>query len=479
VLTFRVRATACLVLLFALPSTAIAQADVFRDALIAFHSKLAGEDGNEGPAIVASLDRMASALASWNETYADALHNADAAIAANPNRGGLHVVRGLVLEAMGRRQDAIAAFARAWDLDREDPVSAYLLASRRASADNADDVPPQGALLLKVLDRRLASMPTGQHVELFTEVALLPDKAAVTPVFAPSMYVDGFTLIEQRRYRDAIAAFRTAVSRDPLVAGGPGEAHRVQGGKYADAGNDEKAIDEFDAAVRLAPDDERANVALGRALAHAGKTDRAERVLLDIVAKLPKSADAHSALADLYDSIDRGRDALKHVEAAALLTVPAGKAPLYLRLADLHHRYLEYERVIDPLVKRVRLVPNDARAHTDLGLAYTRIGRTSDALTELVMASILGPDDADALAAIGQIHFDAGRYAAAETVLRRAIAAMPALAQPHYVLGQTLARLGRESQSRAELAEFDRLRASSNDENRAKFEADQRRRLGR
>jgi Flp pilus assembly protein TadD len=150
---------------------------------------------------------------------------------------------------------------------------------------------------------------------------------------------------------------------------------------------------------------------------------------------------------------------LTQVEAAASLTVPAGKAPLYLRLADLHHRYLEYDRVIDPLVERVRLTPNDARAHTDLGLAYTRIGQTHSALVELLIASILGPDDADALAALGQIHFDAGNYTAAEPVLR-----------------QTLARLGRESQSRAELAEFDRLRAAVNDDARAKFEAEQQRR---
>jgi tetratricopeptide (TPR) repeat protein len=476
VLTFRTRAAVCIALLLGMPSTGAAQAHVFRDALIAFHSKLTGDDGNEGPAIVANLDRMASALASWNESYSAALRDADAAIAANRNRGSLHVVRGLVLEAMARQQDAVAAFGRAWDLDREDPVSAYLLASRRTSPDDADEIAPQVALLLKVLDRRLASMPAGQHVELLTEIALLPDNAAVTPVFAPALYVDGFTLIEQRRYQEAIAGFRSAIARDPLVISGPGEAHRIQAAKYADAGNGEKAIEELEAAVRLAPDDERASIALGRMLAYAGKTDRAERVLLDVVAKLPKSADAHSALADLYDSAGRGRDALKHVEAAAALTVPAGKAALYLRLADLYHRYLEYERVIDPLVKRLRLVPNDAQAHRDLGLAYTRIGRTSDALAELVFASILGPEDGEALAAIGQIHFDAGNYAAAETVLRRAIAATPTLAQPHYVLGQTLARLARESQSQAELAEFDRLRGMANDETRRLFEKEQRQR---
>jgi tetratricopeptide (TPR) repeat protein len=120
----------------------------------------------------------------------------------------------------------------------------------------------------------------------------------------------------------------------------------------------------------------------------------------------------------------------------------------------------------------VRLDPNNARAHTDLGLAYTRVGGTGDALVELVVASLIGPEDAEALAAIGQIHFDAGRYAAAEPVLLRAIARNPTLVQPRYLLGHALGRLGRADESREQLAEYDRLRATAHDDQRNNFEID-------
>src|SRR6185295_3357062 len=122
------------------------------------------------------------------------------------------------------------------------------------------------------------------------------DRAAVTPVFAPALYADGFALVEQRKYQDAIASFRGAVARDPLVTGGPGEPHRVR-----------DSVDELETAVTLAPDDERARVALGRKLASVGQRDRAGQVLLETVRRLPKSADAHSALADLYEDLGRGQ----------------------------------------------------------------------------------------------------------------------------------------------------------------------------
>ena len=526
-----------------LPTTAAAQKDAFRDALIAFHSKLGGDYADEGPIVANSLRAMSTTLAAWDAAirdaeqqsrrrlpeasaleqrrihseladlylergrYLDAIRELDEAIRADSSRATLHVLRGLALEAVGRSQDAARAFRRAWEIDTDDPVSAYLVASRRSTPRDSDEVAPQVASLLKTLDRRLQSVRPDVHVTLFPELALVPDSAAVTPVFSPARYTEGFTLALEGRYTEAVASFGRAIDGDPLVvdrlaesasvrqalvllregsaeraipmleaaaAAFPrsSEVHRVLGAAYADVDNNAKSIAHLETAARLAPNDERASIALGRALEHAGQSQRAEQVLQSTAARLPQSADAHSALADLYEST-RGRDALHQLEIASSITVFAGKGPLYLRLADLQHRHLEYERVIDPLTRRARLNPNDARTHTDLGLALTRVGRLTDALVELVTASLLGPDDAEALTGIGQIRFDDGRYSAAETVLRRAVAKAPGLVQARYLLGQTLVRLGRRDEGNAQLAEFDRLRAAANTNLRVSFEIDQ------
>jgi tetratricopeptide (TPR) repeat protein len=537
---------ACLTVFSTAAAPAAAQIDAFRDALIGFHSTLAGAYGDEGPLAVRNLDRMASSLSAWDATirdaeqderarvatapsgerarihaalaqlyiergrYPDAVRELDAAIQIDGMRGPLHALRGLVLETMDRPGDAVEAvraLRRAWEIDREDPVSAYLLSSRQTDPTASDDLTPQTLPLLAVLNRRFASVPPDRHIDLFPQIALVPDAAAVTPVFSPARYADGFTLVEKGRYQEAIASFRRALARDPLVVDAPArlerlqpaiarlrdgdaesaiplleaavaaaprsfEAHRILAAAYGDAGNDALSIQHLEIAAGLAPDDERANLALGRALADVGQVERAEQVLMSVAQKLPQSTDVHSALADLYEGSDRGRNALHELEIAATFTVIAGKGALYLRLADLEHRHLEYDRVIDPLTRRARLDPNNARAHTDLGLAYTRVGRTRDALVEFVAASLIGPDNAETLTAIGQIHFDAGRYAAAETVLRRAIAVGPALNQARYLLGQTLDRLGRANESREQLAPYDRLRAAANDAFRHVFEVD-------
>ena len=536
----------CLAAVFVLLSTTVAaQKDTFRDALVGFHAGLAGDYGDEGPFVVENLEKMASSLTRWDETiraterelrsrlpaaatsehvrirttlaelyvergrYGDAVRELDAALQTDSTRGAQQVLRGLVLEMMGRLDGAIAAFRRAWDVDHDDAVSAYLLASRLAAKMGPGETTrSQADALLRVQARRLASVPPDRHIPLFAELSLLQDRAAVTPVFSPALYAEGFTHVAEGRYTEAIASFRRAVARDPLVVGAPArlerlragiaklrdgdaehaipdleavaaavprssEVHRILAAAYGETGDDGKSIEQLETAAGLAPDDERASVALGRALAHGGQIERAEQVLKQTVATLPQSTDAHSALADLYENSGRGRNALHELEVAASFTVVAGKGALYWRLADLEHRHLEYGHVIEPLWRRARLNPNDARGHTDLGLAYTRIGRTSDALVELLVASVLGPDDPEALTAIGQIHFDAGNYAAAEAVLRRAIAMAPTLLQARYLLGHTLGRLGRGAESKEQLFEFDRRRAAVNDDARLAFEVDQ------
>jgi tetratricopeptide (TPR) repeat protein len=537
----------CLVtVVAALSASLAAQRDAFRDALIGFHSAIAGDYGDEGPLVLRNLDRMAASLSAWDAVihdaelsagardgtapagerarvhaalaqmyiergrYPDAVRELDTAIQIDGLRGSLHVLRGLVFETMSRPGDAVEAvraLGRAWEIDREDPVSAYLLSSRQTNPAAPDDLTPQTSRLLATMNRRFASVPSDRHIDLFPQIALVPDAAAVTPVFSPARYAEGFTLVEKGRYPEAIASFRRAVASDPLVVDAPArlermqpaidklrdgdaegaiplleaaveaaprssEAHRILAAAYGDVGNHEMSVQHFEIAAGLAPQDERANLALGRALADAGQVERAEQAFMAVAQKLPQSTDVHSALADLYEGSNRGRNALRELEIAATFTVISGKGALYLRLADLEHRHLEYDRVIDPLTRRARIDPNNARAHTDLGLAYTRVGRISDALVELVVASLIGPDDAETLTAIGQIDFDTGRYAAAAVVLARAIAAKPALVQARYLLGQTLDRLGRPDESREQLAEYDKLRAAANSDFRHGFEVE-------
>jgi tetratricopeptide (TPR) repeat protein len=254
------------------------------------------------------------------------------------------------------------------------------------------------------------------------------------------------------------------------------EAHRILGLAYGAGGRNPEGIERLESAVRLAPRDERARIALGRALIREGRLADAEAALRDTIDALPQSADARWALADLYEQSGRGPDAIRELEAAAAFPMLAGRGALYWRIADLYHRHQDFEGVTRALDVRARLDPNSPIVHKDLGLAHMRRGGREDALIELLLSLLLGGEDADTLATVGQIHLEFEQYDKAEAVLRRAVTLAPGLAQARFALGTTLVRLGRAEEGREQLAEFQRLRAAALEEQRRTFEVENLRR---
>jgi tetratricopeptide (TPR) repeat protein len=518
-------------LLLTLPVRAAAQKSPFIDAFIDFHSALPGTYGDEGPQVTAALDRMATSLDAWERAnreaeaglkaragttpadlallYADQQRLGDAinamqlAIAAEPRRASYYVFQGQLHQAAGHPAEAGAAFNAARALDPADPIAAYLAAAHLADKGGGNGMTPLVATLM-------ASAARGRlpGTAPFARFALVEDLSAKTPMFSPAAYADGFASMAAGRFREAIERFRAAVSRDPLVTDPAGrtpgvlagiaalrnrqgaeairelaagaaalptspEANRALGVAYRAMARLPESIAKFEAAVRLAPRDTRARIALGTTLLEAGRLDDAERVLRETIEILPASGDARWALADVYERLDRGMDAVASLDAAASLTVVAGKAHLYWRIAQLVHGYWrDFPRVIAVVARRTRLALNDPNAHKDLGMAYERAGRTDEALAELLMATLLGLEDGEMLGAMGQIHLAAGRLDVAEATLRRAVALDPELPQPRYALGSTLRRLGRIEEATEQFDTFRRLQTAAFEAERRGFEID-------
>ena len=502
-----------------LPVPAAAQKTAFVQAFIEFHSALAGAYGDEGALVVAALDRMEASLATWEQSlitveaelkargapgaelallyashgrYDAAIRAMERAIAAEPARVSLYVRQGLLQEAGGRGRDAALTFMLAARTDPADPVAAYLVASVRPAAARAEDMKAFAAALSAAAGARRAA----PEQAAFVQFGLINDLAALVPIFAPASYADGFDLFKRGRYRDALMHFRAALAADPQPTdpagrhpqalagvaalrarrGGPAiehlqaavaalpqssEAQRLLGLAFRTVPRLPESIHHLEAAVRLAPRDERARVALGSTLAAAGRLADAERVLSEAIAALPSSGEARWVLADVYQRLNRSLDALAVLEDAASLTVVAGKTRLYYRIADLAERQQDHDSFIAALAQRVRLARHAGPAHTDLGLAYARLGRDDEALVELLMTTLLGTADARTLSAIGRIHLAAERLEDAERELRRAVAADAGNARAQYLLGTTLIRLDRAREGQRHLDEFKRLRAAA------------------
>lgn len=529
-----------------LPATAAAQKGAFIEALIEFDSALSGTYGDEGARVEAALDRMAVALEAWNTESraaeaalraasnssslarfflnegrpADALEAVEAAIRLEPERAGLYMLRGVLLGAAGRDLDALASFERAWALDPDDLVNAYLLADGINSQPSEPPERQLASLLAAVgsappspgLPRPGGGASTRRAP--FIQVGLIDDSASDVPRFSRAAYADGVVALANGRYREAIGLFRAAAAADPLVtdrvarsgraakgvaalrqglasdavsdleaavaaAPSSSEARRLLGLAHAAAGNVDASLKGLAEAIRLAPEDERAHVALGRVLAEAGRLQEAERVLLDTLRLLPASGRARWALADLYELVGRRADAIDQLEQAATLTMIAGKTALLWRLVNLAHQVLDEERFVSVLTRRTRLMRNDPFAHRSLGLAYHRAGRDVEALVELLVSSYLGHEDALTAAVMGRIHLNAGRLTMAETVLRRAVAMAPDSAEARYALARTLLRAGKEEEGQQQLAQFQRLQKTVLEQQRQKYENELRERTER
>jgi tetratricopeptide (TPR) repeat protein len=519
-----------LAVLLVLPATAAAQKGAFIEALIEFDSALSGTYGDEGPRAEAALTRMTVALEAWHTESrkaeaalratndsstlarflleegrpAEALEAVDAAIRREPERAGMHMLRGVLHEAAGRDAEAVASFARAWELDPDSLVNAYLLADGMSTRSSE---PPA-----RQLASLLAAFGPGGASTLrapFMQVGLIDDSASEVPRFSRSAYADGVAAVANGHYEEAIDLFRAAVGRDPLVAdrvarSGPAargvaalrkgkiadaladfeaavaaapsssEARRLLGVAHAAAGHVDASVKCLAEATRLAPTDERAHVARGRVLMEARRIEEAERVLLDTVRLLPASGRPRWALADLYELTGRRMEAIDQLEQAATLPMIAGKTALLWRLVNLAHQVLDEERFISVLTRRTRMMRNDPFAHRSLGLAYHRAGRDVEALIELLVASYLGHEDALTAAVMGRIHLNAGRLTMAEAVLRRAVAMAPDSAEARYALARTLLRAGKNEEGQKQLAEFRRLQETLLQEQRQKYETEQR-----
>jgi len=516
------------------PSPAIAQHEAFVEALAKFTAELPGTYGDEAVDARASLDRMQRGLAQWDQTlseyqsniatarptassgrmlemhramgmlyvargrFEDAVLEFDAAVALSPEPR-FHVLRGLAYERGGKAAEALKAYNAAWTLDKADAVAAYMLAE--ASFRSAS--PPPGALatLSDAVDRIAAGQYAGER-EPFMATALVPDDVDEAPMFVPWRYSNSYALLARSEYPKAVETMKSAAAQDPLlvtpaaaallrgsealragqvghaveefaaaVRDAPGsEAHRMLGVAYWLSAEHERSIDQLERAIRLSPMDDRARVMLARVLEDSGETGRAERLLEETVAAIPTSATAHSRLGRIYAAANRTEDAVREYEAAADIGTLTGGAPLLLAIGDLHRRALDSARAEAAFARAVALRPNDGVAHRERGRALLQLERPDAAFVELAAALLVDAGDYESYLLIGQIHLDAGRYAQAASLLRRAIAVDADRPEAHYALATVLVRSGKADEAAPQRETFARLQALAFDKQRRRLE---------
>ena len=246
----------------------------------------------------------------------------------------------------------------------------------------------------------------------------------------------GIVLFKQGRHEKAMATFNRVLAMDPFNA----EAHNNMGVVLADQGRTQEAIKNYRQAIEVNPRYIKAVINLERALEASGDFADALIELEKLVKLSPDNASIRNRLAGLYLKMERYPEALEQAEAALqwepdniqalrvqgaaqrimgndaaaqtcfekILSLDPGNYSFLMDLADIHFRRKEHkeaeERIQSYLIRR----PNDRAAKMLLGRLYAEMGNRTHAIQVFEELSKADPNDAEALAAVAELHKEAG-----------------------------------------------------------------------
>jgi tetratricopeptide (TPR) repeat protein len=223
---------------------------------------------------------------------------------------------------------------------------------------------------------------------------------------------------------DAITEAQAALQADP----GNVDAHRLLARIYVRALSDQsvgaaqqedlsKAVQEFEAVLRLAPNDTYSALWLARLYGFENQPDQAEKVLRGILQRDSENEPALEQLSQLL--IDEGRTQ----EAIGLLTkvVDESSSPDLLGiLGDAYSHAHDYAKAEDAYRKAVVADPSDASHRHGLAQALMAEEKYSDALAQFKKLAALEPNSADNYLRMAELQRRLGQYDQAQASLTHA-----------------------------------------------------------
>jgi tetratricopeptide (TPR) repeat protein len=385
------------------PSIAQAQGkDQFVQGLVAFLTAVEGTYGDEGPAVVASIQSMAEGLAQWDASVArvesglaaeiggappataarmrgalatvyldrgrlvDALAQLDMAASLDPSSADVQALRGLVLEHLNRSRDAADAYKKAWQADRASPAHAY-----RFLQSSIDSAAADRSAAIKILSDATSDRRSTSPL-VFASISLLDDASVPNPEFALARYAGAFALIQPGKYEEALSRLRAQSATDPLVSDAALKTIEVSKAIAAlkrDSGG--QALASLADAVRRQPTSSEAHRVLGLAYAAASQTEKSIDALRTAVRLDAGNERARLALADLLVA-SKDAVAARVLLAETTQAIPESGQALW-KLGQVHLQFGDEANAVRSFERAARLAP-----FAGAGLLQAALGRLSN-----------------------------------------------------------------------------------------------------
>ncbi|MGD0674171.1 MAG: tetratricopeptide repeat protein [Polyangiaceae bacterium] len=193
---------------------------------------------------------------------------------------------------------------------------------------------------------------------------------------------------------------------------------------FEDAGDVEKAIEQFKSALAQAPDDPDLQLRVGSAYVAIGRPDDALPMLRKVLDKRPTSAEANHYLgrALMQQGGPVEADALRYLKRAAELDPNRAEFHVYLARAANDAMPAQLELARDEIERALALDKLSADAYWQRGVLERMEGAIDDAVKDEKHALELRPTRYEAYAALAECYEDKNESAAALTEWPRAIA---------------------------------------------------------
>ena len=277
-----------------------------------------------------------------------------------PNLAKWYYEQGLVLQRIGRAEEAQAQFRKA---ETQDPDFFFHLYHNIG----------------------VALAHEGHYEEAVQNL-----RAALhyRPRAADTLNSLGAVLTAMGKPADARPYLEEALERNPSNA----EVRFNLGVALSDAGLLEEAIGQLEEAIRRRPDDPHGHAQLAMAWSRAGRLPEAAEQLYEAIRLNPEDPYAHSNLGVVLTALGRDDEALLHMREAVRLD--PGLSDGWLNIGLLLARRGYWSDALEALRRRLVLAPGDLPARFYEGQALARLGELDSALVSFREVLVPGSTNA-------------------------------------------------------------------------------------
>ena len=251
--------------------------------------------------------------------------------------------------------------------------------------------------------------------------------AALSLMPHPDMYNKrGTAYIERDDYRAALDDFNQALRLDPQNA----SAHFNRGLAYGRLEQYQAALDDYTEAIRINP--EYASAYSNRGFIYA-KLQNYQAALDDCTRAIqldPGEAEAYSNRGLAYRELKNYRAALDYYDEAIRLN-PTDPS-VYLNRGDTYYELKDYQAALADYTEAIRFNPASAGAYYRRAAASYALNNYQDALDDYSQAIRLNPADAKAYSTRGAIYDELDDYRAAIADYTQSIRIDPGYATAYY-----------------------------------------------